>query len=456
MLVLKPRSCLLPQDTSCIYNPDSQETSPPPAAGGRHLLASSSIAGPVAAAAPLSEYSHWLCGRGSAMPRADHNNVAYGPCLATTYKRLELSGLPTADAPGYAGVDMELVVFKQDAYGQTVTTDSASSLQVFSARGGARGANDGSVSFLGSIISVFEEGRALFSIAAKPTFASVSELEGRTVLLLQPFLYISGIDVVTGAAMQTDALKVHLATHNRSACRLGAVLVLDSNTLPTPGACVQCSPGKYNGNALIDVCMACPPSAICFNGAPPLFGASKVAGAIELELPNDFGDDAIKRAIAEKVGVEFWQIQVLPSHGQQRRSARSIPFELVADKMLMAALIQRIAVIGVSLGAIQAVGNLAAEGEVWAQVAGRYLLKSCAPGSQLINTTDTGVFNVDAQKCRPCGVTTYIIDQMHGCMRCPKGAGNPSHCQLCPCILVLENPAAMKCVCASVSVDVCL
>jgi hypothetical protein len=162
-----------------------------------------------------------------------------------------------------------------------------------------------------------------------------------------------------------------------------------------------------------------------------------VTGAIELELVNDVGNDAIQRAqsaIAAKLGVEFWQIQVLqvPSQGQQRRSARSIQFELVADKTLMAALVQRIAAIGVSLGAIQAAGNLAAEGEVWVQDAGRYLLKSCAPGSQLINTTDTGetqpTLDVDAQKCRPCGVTTYIIDQMHGCKKCPKGAGNPSNC----------------------------
>jgi hypothetical protein len=234
------------------------------------------------------------------------------------------------------------------------------------------------------------------------------------------------------------------------------VLVLDSNTLPTPRGYVQCSPGKYNGNALMGVCLTCPLSGICFNGAPPLFDASKVAGVIELELVNDVGDDTIKRAITAEVGVEFWQIQVLSSQGRQWRSVRSILFELVTDKTLMAALVQRIAVIGVSLGAIQAVGNLAGEGEVWVQVAGRFLLKSCTPGRQLINTTDTGVFNVDTQKCRPCGVTTYIIDQMHGCMRCPKGTGNPRNCQICPSILFLENPAAMKCVCVSVVVVVCL
>jgi hypothetical protein len=382
------------------------------------------------------------------MARADNNNAVYGPCVATTYKRLELSGLPTTDSPGFAGVVMELVVLKQDAYNQTVTADSSSSLQVFSANDGTRGANDRSVSFLGAIITVFKEGRARFSIAVKPTFAKVSMLVDRTALLRQQFLYMSGTDLATGGAMETDVHQVHLATHNRSACRLGTVLVLDdSNTMPTPGACVQCSPKEYNVKALTGVCLACPPSAECFNGAPPLFGASKVKGAIELELADGVGDDAKKSAIAAKVGVEFWQIQlVLPSQGQQRRSTRSIQFELVADKTLMAALVQRVAAIGVVLDAIQDIGNLA-EGEVWVQDAGRYLLKSCAPGSQLINTTDNGEFNVDAQKCRPCGVTTYIIDQMHGCKKCPKGAGNPSNCQLCPCILFLENPAARECVC---------
>jgi hypothetical protein len=324
---------------------------------------------------------------------------------------------------------------------------------VFSANDGTRGANDRSVSFLGAIITVFEEGRALFSIAVKPTFANVSKLEDRTALLRQPFLYISGTDLATGGAMETDVLKVHLATHSRSACRLGAVLVLDdSNTMPTPGACVQCSPKNYNVKALTGVCLACPPSAECFNGAPPLFGASKVKGAIELELADGVGDDAKKSAIAAKVGVDFWQIQlVLPSQSQQRRSTRSIQFELVADKTLIAALVQRIAAIGVALDAIQDVGNLAAEGEVWVQDAGRYLLKSCAPGSQLINTTDNGEFNVDAQKCRPCGVTTYIIDQMHGCKKCPKGAGNPSNCQLCPCILFFGKIPVQENVCVHLS-----
>ena len=80
-----------------------------------------------------------------------------------------------------------------------------------------------------------------------------------------------------------------------------------------------------------------------------------------------------------------------------------------------------------------------AEDEVWEEVDGQYLLRACPPGSQLINTTDDGKLDVEAQRCRPCGVTTYIIDQIHGCMKCPKGAGNPSNLQLCPSILFLRK-----------------
>jgi hypothetical protein len=212
------------------------------------------------------------------MTRADNNKAAYGPCLATTYTRLELSGLPTPDSPGSAGVVMQLIVLKKDVYGQTMAADSSSSLQVYSAMGGESGSNDASVSFLGAIFSGFEQGRALFPIAVKPTFASVSELEGRTALLRRPFLYMSGTDLVTGAAMQTDVLEVHLATHNtsanRSVCPTGYVLTLDaSNAAGRPGACTRCNSGKYSLKPLVGPqgvsgpgCLNCPEGASCKEG----------------------------------------------------------------------------------------------------------------------------------------------------------------------------------------------
>jgi len=54
-----------------------------------------------------------------------------------------------------------------------------------------------------------------------------------------------------------------------------------------------------------------------------------------------------------------------------------------------------------------------------------FLLKSCPPGHQLLNSSDAAVFNPILQRCRPCGGTSYIIDREMPCQECPKGADCP-------------------------------
>ena len=71
-------------------------------------------------------------------------------------------------------------------------------------------------------------------------------------------------------------------------------------------------------------CSACPPSAMCVNGAPPVFCASKVTGSAEVSVPADSGDQAVREALAAKLGVEGWQIS-LPSQ-QTRRAASNSGF----------------------------------------------------------------------------------------------------------------------------------
>jgi hypothetical protein len=63
--------------------------------------------------------------------------------------------MPTRQTPGYAGVPLKLEVVKLDTYGQTISADSSSSLQVYSAVAGTK-ANDNTVAFLGSIFSVYQ------------------------------------------------------------------------------------------------------------------------------------------------------------------------------------------------------------------------------------------------------------------------------------------------------------
>ncbi len=51
-----------------------------------------------------------LCGIG--------NTAGYGPCVASTFRRLAVEGLPVSAAPGHAGLLIEVRVLKLDAYGQ--------------------------------------------------------------------------------------------------------------------------------------------------------------------------------------------------------------------------------------------------------------------------------------------------------------------------------------------------
>jgi hypothetical protein len=79
-------------------------------------------------AVPTTGHSDWLCGSST------DNMAEYGPCIATTYDSLELTGLPTLEAPGFAGVTLDVVVHKKDIYRQTIPTDSSSILQINSAK----------------------------------------------------------------------------------------------------------------------------------------------------------------------------------------------------------------------------------------------------------------------------------------------------------------------------------
>ena len=271
---------------------------------------------------------------------------------------------------------------------------------------------------------------------------------------------------MTGTVMETEPQLVHLAAHNRTVCPVGLVLVLDTSTGSDdslrPGACTACAVGEYNVNPLTGLCLPCPASATCINGAPPLFGAKRVTGTVDMEPPDD-EEDALQQALAVKLGVEAWQLTVLPQlqrrrsvstegTGQrfnvpsswpdphayallelrrhytypsrtdssaspsttaataQRRRTATVSFELVVGAAQMAELRVSLAALGAELDKPEALGAELTEGEVWEEVEGEFLLRACPLGHQLINTTEDGVLNVGAQKCVRCGPLTYIVD----------------------------------------------
>ena len=94
--------------------------------GGRRLLSSNPKTLPVTALeSPLTlvDHTHWLCDRGSADPSPHANTAAYGDCVASGFEpgspwfqRLDLTGLPPRETPGFAGLNIDLVVVKKDIY----------------------------------------------------------------------------------------------------------------------------------------------------------------------------------------------------------------------------------------------------------------------------------------------------------------------------------------------------
>ena len=385
---------------------------------GRNLLASE-LRIPLAA---LVDHEHWLCGRGKFL---QHNNTAsYGACIATVYHHLEILGLPNSATPGYAGVTMQLRVLKLDAYGQTVKSDSSSSLQLRSALSGDTNTDDPSISFEGTLFSVFQEGVATFRIAVKPTFSIVSISESRAVLLRQPFLYMTGTDSGAALPMQTEIPRVHLAQGNQTICPPGSVLIIDSAAGSGPGACTSCPVGKYNVNPMTGLCLKCPPSAMCIKGAPPIFEAVTMKGTIILNLPDDSSDDIIRQALASKLGVGVWQVAVLPAQGNQRRSTQRIQFEVVVANAHMDELESKFITMGAVLSSSTFLGSQVAEGEVWEEMDGQFILRRCPPGNMLVNTTTNGDFDVDVQQCTPCGEKMYIVEGSTRCVNYPKGANS--------------------------------
>ena len=245
----------------------------------------------------VTEHEHWICRRGSSLGSStDHNNTAgYGNCVATLYDHLKVIQYPglegaetdvgvdddaddfgnnfgndrglAPEMPIPAGQLIALAVLKRDVYGQDMTTDDASQLQVKADVGSAQP----SVAFpRGSIFSSFVRGRADFSFSLKPTFAvGSSSLLSLNQAQPAPRIYFEGTDSARASpsiVMQTfPSLAIHIAQGDHMVCPKDWVLELDSSGVGTsgsPGQCVQCAAGKYWLNPL-SPCQDCPRGAKC-------------------------------------------------------------------------------------------------------------------------------------------------------------------------------------------------
>jgi len=179
------------------------------------------------------------------------------------------------------------------------------------------------------------------------------------------------------------------------ACPIGFKLLNDTGHDNL--ACVQCPTDYYvqDSRDPHDQCRPCPSSARCVNGGPPLFESATVTGKIELDgLPDDAGEDVVRQALADLLGIDVSQIELPPQDRRQRRT-RMIVFQIVGDPSQIASLSDHLQTgdlashlssqlsndLNISITAEVSGGEIEADsearpvGEKWEEVQGEYLLR---------------------------------------------------------------------------------
>jgi hypothetical protein len=195
------------------------------------------------------------------------DSAAYGPCIASTYKSLQVQNIMKGNRYFYPGLSFSLKVVKKDYYNQTIVSDSSSVIQIFLQE-------ELAFYIIGSTVSVISVGEAVFSIAIKPNFLQVIPCNDSSLLYSTLFVYVEGVDVITKLNMISKANIIPLSSCN-DICPKGHILQLEqAGTKGTPGSCTRCSAGAYTLSPLVGSatssdtpsCLKCPAGADCSAG----------------------------------------------------------------------------------------------------------------------------------------------------------------------------------------------
>ena len=345
-------------------------------------------------------YGRLFCGVG--------NIAAYGNCFATPYSRLVLQGWSDIIYPGLL---FQVQITKQDAYNQTISSDTSSIVQVIPGQLQA----DSVISVLGTYFAVLESGVATFSIALKPSFidVGVGEVDGSIVLKTQPVIYAKGLDFQTGANM-ISKLAYFTIPLGSSVCPKGYVLALDqtdedSNKTVRQGICSLCVSGTYSLDPLVGyvalepTCLNCPAGGTCTGGCSVEFAVGNweiskgkyvlMSCPIGYQLVNSIGGtfshDAQRCAPCP---IESY----IYDSNNSKLSCQPCPIGAVCNGGLLKGLV---------------------EGSVWVgnEQTGLYTLSSCPEGYEMETATQYG------QQCLICPSSSFCEGGTAAAIPCPQG-----------------------------------
>ncbi len=205
------------------------------------------------------------------------NEALYGQCIGSEFKSLYIQQALLAATANYnPGVPFSVVVHKKDFYNQTISADSTSILQAFSAAFNQESLQiDPTVSVLGATVVKFINGIARFYVSVKPTFLGAAPCRTFPALDHQPALFFQGVDSASQRLMQSSMLPVVLANCS-NICPAGYILSLEQQSATgRSGVCTLCEPGSYSIDPLASgsdsilsdpSCINCPAGGDCSKG----------------------------------------------------------------------------------------------------------------------------------------------------------------------------------------------
>jgi hypothetical protein len=213
-----------------------------------------------------------------------NNSALYGhykQCIATDFWKLQVSEVSNML---YSGVPFNFTAVKQDAYGTTILSDSASILQAIPTT--AAGETDSLTSILGSAVSVVKKGTAVFQFAVKVTFSKIDYARKVASTNSPIFLSIGGTDMeaASGSKMKSDLVSAHMQ-QGGGACPQGYILELDrEGEVNGSAVCTLCKSGTYSVSPLASgsgtltmspACLSCPAGGNCSLGGADIHFSDK-------------------------------------------------------------------------------------------------------------------------------------------------------------------------------------
>ena len=347
-----------------------------------------------------------------------NNSAAYGTCIASDLKILAVVSPAGTIFPG---LEFNILVEKRDAYGQIISTDSSSLIEIVSVLDKPEGlirVSDPSFTIQGETIVQMYHGVANFTISVEPTFSVLDSEKQISQVNHAPSIYFTGDDSQALIQSTMSSATIQLEVGNGSAiCPRGYILSVQKLlSQGFSGTCEFCGQGTYSLNPLKGIlendpsCLTCPVGGNCRGGVD-------VAFAIGRWIVSDGAYLLISCPDGYQL-VDYAQMGTFSQTNQQ--CVACSPDQYITDSDNSSILCQQCPV-GALCNGSSLTGLVNGSQWVIDQNDGQYVLDACPPGYERVNTDASGQFSFIAQECLLCSAGKYCIGGIVSAISCPAG-----------------------------------